>query len=325
MEILKMKYLVLLFALLSGVSAVAQNSPVDGFWWNPDESGRGVALEMQDDVMVLALYGYAPNGDNQWYLAVGSYNSAQKEFSGQWDSFAGGQCLGCSYVGPVYQPGAGGSVRMVFDTDISATLYFNGGSTRLVRQYWFNDSVNDFSLGSWMITTGLNLGLLSNYWINLDDKFINDGDEFVSGYQVVLPSQLVVGGYKSDLGLFTMLVDSSTDYYRFFTFANIKDRMFGLSWLYRKTESLAGSGYDFVAYRWASRSYVQSGQGPHDKKTSVPTSRNEADQLEWLAQQADQSNKSKRFYHIGDKAIPASWLIEQANLLEQKMVQSPSH
>jgi hypothetical protein len=38
-------------------------------WWNPAESGWGLTIEQQSDVMFLALYVFDTSGNPVWYVA----------------------------------------------------------------------------------------------------------------------------------------------------------------------------------------------------------------------------------------------------------------
>jgi hypothetical protein len=45
------------------------NSPITGLWWNSDESGWGVTLTQQFDVIFVTLFTYDSNGNPYWYVA----------------------------------------------------------------------------------------------------------------------------------------------------------------------------------------------------------------------------------------------------------------
>jgi hypothetical protein len=69
--------------------------PESGWWWNPDESGRGFFMEWQNGWLDIAGYMYDDNGDSVWYLTVGQIGgtSAARSFSGNWWAYANGMPL----------------------------------------------------------------------------------------------------------------------------------------------------------------------------------------------------------------------------------------
>ena len=87
-------------------------------WWNPSESGWGIAVTQQFRVMFLAWYVYGPSGNPIWYVASNCAVNA-----------AGDGCTGAVYrttgppFGPVFTPGA------INVTEVgSATLSFSDGN-----------------------------------------------------------------------------------------------------------------------------------------------------------------------------------------------------
>ncbi|MGO8756161.1 MAG: hypothetical protein ACLQHK_13135 [Gallionellaceae bacterium] len=59
-------------------------------WWNPDESGWGVNVIHQDDILFMTFFIYGPDNQPIWYVA------SSTQYSGQ----ASGQI---TYTGPLYQ------------------------------------------------------------------------------------------------------------------------------------------------------------------------------------------------------------------------------
>jgi len=109
-------------------------APEAGFWWAPEENGRGYVIDIQDDQVFLAGYMYDAAGEPTWYLGVSALNAQLNNFSTRWLEFAGGQTL----TGP-YQPnrlvnGNVGALVIEFDTPRSATLVLpDGRRQRIVR------------------------------------------------------------------------------------------------------------------------------------------------------------------------------------------------
>jgi hypothetical protein len=117
-------------------AAPVPNTPENGWWWNPDESGRGFFLEWQAGVLDVAGYMYDDAGNPVWYIAVARMGGATgATFSSDWLSFAGGQTL----TGPWQHnhPVAGSVAPITIEftaADQALMTLPNGRSTRLVRQ-----------------------------------------------------------------------------------------------------------------------------------------------------------------------------------------------
>ncbi len=64
-----MKRIFLAAAILGLVflSPVKSNDLFDGWYWNSSESGWGVNIEVQGDVMFIAIFTYKSNGKPVWY------------------------------------------------------------------------------------------------------------------------------------------------------------------------------------------------------------------------------------------------------------------
>jgi hypothetical protein len=59
----------LLLAPLPAVCANAFMTDASDLWWNPDESGWGVNIVQQSNVLFATFYVYAPDGRARWYSA----------------------------------------------------------------------------------------------------------------------------------------------------------------------------------------------------------------------------------------------------------------
>jgi hypothetical protein len=86
-------------------------------WWNPNESGWGMAIAQQGSVMFLAWYVYDAAGKPVWYVASGC-------------AVSGNGCSGALYrtTGPAFGPSFDSTRIQVF-TAGTVTLTFNDAST----------------------------------------------------------------------------------------------------------------------------------------------------------------------------------------------------
>jgi hypothetical protein len=118
-----------------GLSAPVQaNQPESGWWWNPNESGRGFFIEWQGGYADLAGYMYDDAGNPVWYISVFPTPDA-RTFSGAWWQYANGQSMGGAYKPAVRINDNVAGVTVTFSAPDTATMTLpNGRSTSLVRQ-----------------------------------------------------------------------------------------------------------------------------------------------------------------------------------------------
>ena len=110
------------------------NQPESGWWWNPQESGRGFFIEWQQDRADIAGYMYDDQGNPIWYISVFATPDA-RTFTGSWWQFANGQVAGGAYK-PATQVNANvAPVTITFTSSTTATMTLpNGRTTNLTRQ-----------------------------------------------------------------------------------------------------------------------------------------------------------------------------------------------
>lgn len=267
--------------------------PVDGWWFDPAEGGRGFNIEMQDDEMFISAFHYRNDGSPVWWVANGTYNDSTGRVNGEFLELNGGQCPGCPYTGfPEIVQNAGSPVTIEFHSPVTATLSWDGESISLVRQYWrFSlDDLNSFLYGEFHFTSGA-LGVYFGDRLYFNEPFTgSDGTSYAAGgVRGGSSSRVALAQFNNDLGLFFILVDTSAEHYKSFVFDMTKDRLEGESEVWRKSEEPTGSGLPFVGHRVASRSYVTSGIGPHEaqqlQRSSEPDLEREASRIRIMTQE----------------------------------------
>ncbi len=107
------KTFALLFAFAAGSAQAYQPEP--GLWWNPNESGSGFTIELQDNLLVFTGYLGETNGLPVWYTSAGFLNG-NALYEGDLLRFTNSQCAGCSYSGRP-QSQRVGSLRLAFDAN----------------------------------------------------------------------------------------------------------------------------------------------------------------------------------------------------------------
>ena len=125
-----------LFVVLCVLSNTALAAPEAGWWWNPNESGRGFFIESQNGVTFLGGYFYTDDGRATW-LVAGGQNADSYNYAGPLYAVRDGQTLFGDYVAP--SPGVDvGPVSLHFSDDTHATLTWPGGTIPLQREYFDN-------------------------------------------------------------------------------------------------------------------------------------------------------------------------------------------
>lgn len=229
------KYFGLFLLLLLSHSAFAY-SPAAGLWWNPNESGRGYTIDVQNNVMIVTAYVYSATGTATWFLASGTFNNATSTFTAQLGSFSGGQCFGCPYSYP--SGTASGTLTIVFNSPETATMTFPGGSTQIQHEAYSYANKTDYFLGEWAFTLDTS-GFLSTQWIVFNDHYTgNDGSVFASGQEDGVSGTVALGAYYSSGNFFIVGIADNTGYSFQYLFQLGDDRrMLGLGTIYSSNSS----------------------------------------------------------------------------------------
>lgn len=270
-----------LFSLLLAVSLPAQAfTPESGWWWNPQESGRGINLEIQDDVIVLSVYVYEPSGRPVWYLAVGRL-SGNSRFTGELDRFENGQCITCAYAGePDWDPGFAGPVEIEFTSQTTGVMTWRGGTVPIRRHNFALGDVIDKMLGQWQMVVDFSAANDGEAFYAGDvltfDRDTTDGTtDFYEGFRPKTEFERTGSGigdaaglYEASTGLHVFVVDDSEDFWLAYYVTVGTNRFEGIAELYRKGTDPTGRGHPVEGFRNQSRAFVQTGRGP--SKSAAP-------------------------------------------------------
>lgn len=110
---------------------VAAVTPETGWWWTPEEPGRGIAIEATGSSGVFAgILVYAEDGAPIWYVVDAAGSGATK--TGDLQAFIGGQTLTGAYRPNAFL-GSAGTASFTFDGPRSGVLTWPGGRTRIER------------------------------------------------------------------------------------------------------------------------------------------------------------------------------------------------
>ncbi len=127
----KFIFILILFFSFMSQSVMAVN-PETGWWWNAAESGRGFSIEQQGNSIFYAVYLYDDSGNNAWYTALMTKNTAG-DFTGTLQQFSNGQTLLGSYQAPNVTNSNVGDITLAFDTPTTGTMTWPGGVVSIER------------------------------------------------------------------------------------------------------------------------------------------------------------------------------------------------
>lgn len=114
----------------SGADMAAAVSPETGWWWTPEEPGRGVVIEATGASGIFAgLLVYAEDGAPTWHVVDAAGEATR---TGTLQTFVGGQTLTGAYRPNAYV-GPAGTASFSFDGPRSGVMTWPGGQTRIVR------------------------------------------------------------------------------------------------------------------------------------------------------------------------------------------------
>jgi hypothetical protein len=108
--------------------------PVDGWWWNAAEGGRGYSIETRNGNVFIGSFLYTETGRPLWYVASGTLPTNGATVS--LDEYSGGQTLAGGYRLASRRAGVG-TLALALGSSTTATLTWPGGTTPITR-YPFN-------------------------------------------------------------------------------------------------------------------------------------------------------------------------------------------
>lgn len=110
--------------------------PQTGWWWNPDESGRGLSIEVSGNNLFMAFYLYDSTGERAWYTAAGVLGE-DGLFSAPLQEFSGGQTLTGGYKAPTIINNNVGTISIQFSDSTNAVLTLPDGRRVPITRFRF--------------------------------------------------------------------------------------------------------------------------------------------------------------------------------------------
>lgn len=249
--------------------------PDNGWYWNPNEGGRGFNIEIQNNLLFMSAFIYDAQGKPIWLVSGGAMTS-DHAYSGQLYQTSGGQCMGCAY-----KPAAEtlyGTATINFTGATTATISINGIAVQAQRQAFGIDFSNVATplLGEWAFVEGSAAGgFYMGDRIMLTKTMLLSGQLGAVGSRTGSPSKIAAGFWQPSDG-WGILVDYSATYYDLFVFTFAAfDRIEGYEYFYLKTGS-PGNGVPFVAQRIKSAAAAAGQIAPGTGKALASTIDSEA-------------------------------------------------
>jgi hypothetical protein len=100
--------------------------PQAGLWWNRDEPGRGFALEVQADRLLIVAYFFDEIGRATWLVSTGAMTSAT-QYAGRWQRAIGGPTIEPSLRKFAPSTADAGPLAITFDSPRRAVLTLPDG------------------------------------------------------------------------------------------------------------------------------------------------------------------------------------------------------
>lgn len=285
-----------LFAAFSFASIANAYTPESGLWYSPGEPGSGMNIEIQDNVLGLTIYAGDAQGYPIFYTAAGLLDGSAL-FEAELYRYDRIQCIGCPPGAPPDAYGDVGMVRIVFDANDNtrATLTWPNGRTIPIRRFLYGylrgDDAATFPidaakmLGEWSITVDLAdagvdypftadvLVLDDYYWNTQKNQWFYEGcrpdDAQVGGCsQYALDNHAAVGYFEAPTGWQVIVVEDGvySDGRLWFALYELQiGTESGSGWFTWYPNGGNPASYDSYparAWRSASRTFVQTGEGP---------------------------------------------------------------
>jgi uncharacterized protein (DUF1800 family) len=137
------------FAIVAGgLSGTAPgNSPITGWYWNPAESGRGYAYEVQNGTLLYAAFMYSASGEPIWYMSEGAVSGVNL-YQGEWQQYANGQSLLGAYKAPIVINSQIGALTLQFIDTADATMTLPQGTQIPITHFLFSQVATPPPIGA---------------------------------------------------------------------------------------------------------------------------------------------------------------------------------
>lgn len=288
------KKLMLLIGLGLVISAGAQAqvniTPESGWWLNPEVSGRGYNIEVQDNVVFIAAFTYdalETDGVRRpiWFQAAGTLKGVNGDniLEVELLLYEDGTCIGCSKTPVAIHTTEKHELRIEFHSDTTATMTIDGDSFPLKR-FLFGTFENPHQklLGQWSFVmtspSSFSLSLstpVSGDMLVFDEIEIDEDETYIWGCSVDKitiaycsdddkDDHWALATYDAELNRYIILVSENSQYYRGYVLDSSTNQLDGIVDQYLRTGGSFSSTRAQAArgFRSASRAFTVNGAGP---------------------------------------------------------------
>ena len=175
--------------------------PSAGTWVINEEvngkPGRGLAMDVQNHVLVMQMYAYEKNGQPTFYMASGALNNQQANL--QLGRYEGGRYLGSGDRSGV-EAGSPGTVRVRFTSSTTGYIQLPGEGEKAISRFEFGYSRNDAAsiMGTWSFVGAVS-GTSTTY-TEVEDLYTNIGPSSASGAGLVTNKSRTFGCEQQKAG-----------------------------------------------------------------------------------------------------------------------------
>lgn len=124
-------------------------TPYEGSWFNPEQSGSGFLIEVENSTLLGYYFGYGEEGEQIWALFSGQLQDASEQ-DGLWkveanlSKYTGGNCINCEYEPPSNIEDIG-EIELIFNRHAHASFSIDGGEVQNIVPIYFGFStINHF-------------------------------------------------------------------------------------------------------------------------------------------------------------------------------------
>ena len=272
------KRVMALLLLCACTLATAQTAPpVDGIYWNPQQGGRGYAVETQDDIVFIAIYNYDEDHSSAFYFVQGTWDAFNRRVSNaHLFTVESGPWIGAPFS--AHGPGVDlGPVVFEFPTFTTGRFVYNGQTVELQRfLYGYGPNADSLMQGIWHATSG-DFGVYFGDLIEVDGPCTVSSCASISeAFQGVRfaggSARSLVGGRDVDGRVF-FLLDSSETYYSLYEFELRINQWVGLEATFLKTDDIPDTGVPMFGARLTGPSADISVATPDSMLTEIDSLR----------------------------------------------------
>lgn len=126
------------------------STPAEDMWFDKSEPGRGLSLEIQDERLLITLFGYRQDGASQWWQGVGVQEGDSNVYKDGLPALSDGLCVGCAYSFPVEDAANSiGDFTLTFSGGNDALFEWAGKDIELTKYYYGYADTLDRAKGVW--------------------------------------------------------------------------------------------------------------------------------------------------------------------------------